>query len=136
MSDSDALFRISVVIGVIILIIPLLMMSMMWLTMGGMGMIGPIGASLLLGILPFLLALAIGYGGYRLVTREPTTDEAAADDTVDPVERLQERYANGELTEAELEQELERHLGSTSAPESVTEAPVDTSDQRGAELEQ
>ncbi|GGM31044.1 SHOCT domain-containing protein [Haloarcula argentinensis] len=103
----------------------------------------------LVGIILGLLSLAatigflaaVGYAVYWAVsnvfgqdeTTASTTDvsrtqvtratDAASDSETDPVERLSERYANGEITEAELEQRLEQALDGTSldgseAPES------------------
>ncbi|EMA23796.1 SHOCT domain-containing protein [Haloarcula argentinensis] len=103
----------------------------------------------LIGIILGLLSLAatigflaaVGYAVYWVVsnvfgqdeTTASTTDvsrtqvtratDAASDSETDPVERLSERYANGEITEAELEQRLEQALDGTSldgseAPES------------------
>ncbi|MHC3380120.1 SHOCT domain-containing protein [Haloarcula sp. H-GB5] len=103
----------------------------------------------LIGIILGLLSLAatigflaaVGYAVYWVVsnvfgqdeTTASTTDmsrtqvtratDAASDSETDPVERLSERYANGEITEAELEQRLEQALDGPSldgseAPES------------------
>jgi len=64
--------------------------------------------------------LAIGYSGYRFYRwmsadkSEPASQQPRQDTTpqqsVDPVERAKERYANGELSEAELERRLEYEL--------------------------
>ncbi|GGK70850.1 SHOCT domain-containing protein [Haloarcula sebkhae] len=103
----------------------------------------------LIGIILGLLSLAatigflaaVGYAVYWVVsnvfgqdeTTASTTDmsrtqvtratDAASDSETDPVERLSERYANGEITEAELERRLEQALDGPSldgsgAPES------------------
>ncbi|WP_253738987.1 SHOCT domain-containing protein [Halohasta salina] len=72
------------------------------------------GGSSVLIILPLFLALGIGYVGYKLVTAETEPDEASTEDTSDPIEWLQKRYTRGELTEAEFEQQLERHLDDDS----------------------
>ncbi|AEM56385.1 hypothetical protein HISP_03945 [Haloarcula hispanica N601] len=71
---------------------------------------------------------AIGYAVYWFASRLIGQDEATASttdvsqtqathtagapsaDETDPVERLSERYANGEITEAELERRLEQAL--------------------------
>jgi len=47
-------------------------------------------------------------------TRAADTASAPSADEIDPVERLSERYANGELTEAELERRLEQALDEPS----------------------
>jgi len=82
--------------------------------MGGMGMTG--GS----GLFPFVVfpltflavagLLALGYVGVRAVASagaDGQTDEAGERD---PIARLQRRYAEGELTEAEFERALEREL--------------------------
>lgn len=92
----------------------------------------------LLGLLFGLVSLAvtigflvaIGYAAYWLVSKAVGQDEAASTDVsqtrttdmadvtnadeTDPVKRLSERYANGELTEAELERQLEQALDEPS----------------------
>jgi len=75
---------------------------------------------------------AIGYAVYWFASRLIGNDEEAASATgvsqsrgadvadvsdaggTDPVDRLSERYANGEITEAELERRLERVLDDSS----------------------
>ncbi|EMA01091.1 Uncharacterized membrane protein [Haloarcula vallismortis] len=91
---------------------------------------------LLFGIISLAAAIgflaAIGYGVYWLVSKAVGQDETGASttevsqtrptdtaavtsaDETDPVERLSERYANGELTEAELERRLEQALDEPS----------------------
>lgn len=133
MPDTDMLLRIAVVVGLLILTIPLLIMSIMWFMMGGM--MGPMGGPAFLGILPLLLALGIGYAGYKLLTLDTERDEVSTEDTGDPVERLQERYARGDLTEAEFEQQLEHHLDDGRSPESIDQAPVDTTNPADTEFE-
>ena len=87
MADRNELRRAVILVGLLILILPLLMMSLIWSMMGGM--MGPMGGSAFLGILPLLLALGIGYAGYKFVTSAPKQDDVSTEDTSDPVERLQ-----------------------------------------------
>lgn len=88
--------------------------------------------SLTLGLLGFLWAvvttavtlLAVGgllYGGYRLLSwvRDTQSSPDSSSDEVptspaDRVERLKERYANGELSEDEFERRLDREFGGPS----------------------
>lgn len=132
MDDTDALLRILIVVGLAILIIPLLMMSFMWLM--GM-MMGPMGASTLLGVVPLLLALGIGYGGYRLLKRDAESDDTVSDSDSDPIEHLKEQYTSGELTEAEFEQKLDQQLDSSSPSEPISETSVDTKTDQNSEFE-
>lgn len=130
--DDNTLLRILIVIGLVILIVPLLMMSVMWLMMGGM--MGTMGSSLF-GIVPLLLALGIGYGGYRLLKRVSESDDAVSDSDTDPIERLQEQYTKGEISEAEFEQKLEQRLDDSSPSESSGEPSVGTTRERNSESE-
>lgn len=66
-----------------------------------------------------ILALLAGllYGGYRLYSwlgddsaSEPSMDTGYATQPENRVEDLQQRYASGDLSEAELERQLEREL--------------------------
>ncbi len=115
MSDEE-IPRWLIVLGVAVVAFPMLMMSLMLLVMGSMGgpMMGPAdpGGLQFFAVVPLAIALVVAYGGYRALQaegeREP--DESASE----PVERLRERYLAGELSEAEFERELERHL---DAPE-------------------
>lgn len=131
--DDNTLLRILIVIGLVILIVPLLMMSVMWLMMGGM--MGTMGTSSLFGILPLLLALGIGYGGYRLLKRDSESDDAVSESDTDPLERLQEQYTKGEITEAEFEQKLEQQLDDSSPSEPSGEPSVGTTRERNSEPE-
>lgn len=66
---------------------------------------------------------AIGYGGIKFLSwyfdfgdaptidDDTTSSEATDTEPVDPIERLKDRYANGNLSEAEFERQLERELG-------------------------
>ncbi|WP_058997149.1 SHOCT domain-containing protein [Haloarcula sp. CBA1127] len=98
----------------------------------------------LIGIILGLLSLAatigfivaIGYAVYWVVSEVFGQDEATASTTgasraqaahttgeaneTDPVDRLSERYANGEITEAELERRLEQALDGPSVDDSGT----------------
>ena len=132
MDDTDTLPRILIVVGLAVLIVPLLMMSFMWLM--GM-MMGPMGASTLLGVVPLLLALGIGYGGYRLLKRDAESDDTVSDGDSDPIERLKERYTNGELTEAEFEQKLGQQLDNGSRSEPTSESSGDTERDQNSEFE-
>lgn len=133
MADRDELRRAVILVGLLILILPLLMMSLMWSMMGGM--MSPMGGSAFLGILPLLLALGIGYAGYKFVTSAPKQDDVSTEDTSDPVERLQKRYTGGEITEAEFERQLEHYLADDSSPTSVDKSHVDTTDPSATEFE-
>ena len=133
MDDTDTLLRISIVVGLAVLIVPLLLMSFM-LLMGPM--MGPMGAPTLLGVVPLLLVLGIGYGGYRFLKRNAESDETVSDGDSDPIERLKERYTNGELTEAEFEQKLDQQLDSGSRSKPTSETPVDAERDQSSEFEQ
>ena len=133
MDDTDTLLRILIVVGLAILIIPLVMMSFMWLM--GM-MMGPMGASTLFGVVPLLLALGIGYGGYRFLKRDAESDDTVSDSDSDPVERLKEQYMNGELTEAKFEQKLDQQLDNGSQSKPTSETSVGTKRDKNSEFEQ
>ncbi|MFC7187228.1 SHOCT domain-containing protein [Halorubrum yunnanense] len=81
--------------------------------MGGAGM-GGMGAFAPLALLALVGLLALGYVGIRAIAT--ATEDASADGEVDddeeadPIARLQRRYTEGELTEAEFERALEREL--------------------------
>ncbi|ELZ46311.1 hypothetical protein C464_10868 [Halorubrum coriense DSM 10284] len=92
--------------------------------MAGPEMAGGMGGAM--GLVPFIAVLALaallvggvvgiwtlaGGSGERRSSKEPA--ETA-------VERLQRRYAEGELTESEFERALERELGSDGATETGT----------------
>jgi len=84
------------------------------------GMMGGMGAWMLVfpvfAILLFATLLVVGLVGARaLATRDENGVESDPEET--PVERLQRRYAEGELTEAAFERELERELEREEAEE-------------------
>lgn len=84
--------------------------------MGGMGgMAGPGIAWFLFILLPLAAMLVLAYVGVQALSANDETESHrrdaprdAADE--DPVERLQRRYMEGELSEAEFERALEREL--------------------------
>lgn len=62
-----------------------------------------------------LVPLAVGLAEYYESSAERTTDTTAeTDETADALERLRERYADGELSEEEFERRLERLLDTES----------------------
>jgi len=61
-----------------------------------------IGFPMIGGLVPLSVGLARWYGSSRATSGEETADE-----TEDALERLRERYARGDLTEAEFERRLE-----------------------------
>lgn len=132
MADTDTLLRSLILVGLFILIIPLLMMSFMMLM--GM-MMGPMGSPTIFGIVPLLLALGIGYGGYRLLKRDIETTNEVSDSDIDPIERLKEQYTNGEITESEFEQKLDQHLDNGSPSETTSETSVDATREHNSEFE-
>jgi len=75
-------------------------------------------AQILLGLLLPALVIAVAYLGWRVwrlfelyeSKLETETNSSNTKVDVDPIETLKERYAAGELTEAEFESELERRL--------------------------
>ena len=95
---------------------------------------------LILGLLSLAATIgflvAIGYAVYWVVSAVFGQDEATASTTgasraqathttgegneTDPVDRLSKRYANGEITEAELERRLEQALDGPSVDDSGT----------------
>jgi len=82
--------------------------------MGGAGMMG--GSGLFpfvffpLAFLAFAGLLALGYVGVRATASAGEDDRADEGAERDPIARLQRRYAEGELTEAEFERALDREL--------------------------
>ncbi|MDB2281656.1 Uncharacterized membrane protein [Halorubrum ezzemoulense] len=90
-------------------------------TAGGMGGMGGMGGATGLVSLVAVLAVAALLGasvvGVRALARDADGESKSdgADETA--VERLQRRYAEGELTEAEFERALERELGSDGTTE-------------------
>lgn len=87
-----------------------------------------IGFPMIGGLVPLAVGLAQWYEA------RTDGDDAETDETADALERLRERYAEGELTEAEFERRLERLLETESvetARRSVDRAE-ETGDERGA----
>ena len=85
--------------------------------MGG-GMMGGSGAFpfvFLFLLLAFAALLALGYVGIRAIAARGESDRidevVDGDEEADPIARIQRRYTEGELTEAEFERSLERELG-------------------------
>lgn len=133
MVDKKTLFRGILLISLLLLVLPLLMMAFMMLMMGGM--MGGMGGMRIFGFVPLLLVLVVIYGGYRLVQTDEETDETAADSGGNPVERLQEQYIEGEITEPEFERRLEQHYDSTDGSESTNGTSVETDKQYQSESE-
>ena len=89
---------------------------------GGTGMMGGAGMMAGSGLLPFVFfplaflafagLLALGYVGVRAVASAGEDGDDRVDEGAgrDPIARLQRRYAEGELTEAEFERALDREL--------------------------
>ncbi|TQQ80046.1 SHOCT domain-containing protein [Halonotius terrestris] len=78
------------------------------------------------GVLPAVMGLV------RYYERSAATDEpAATDERDDPVEALKDRYARGEIDDAEFERRLEELLGSAS-PATVEEARSTTAERESA----
>lgn len=122
-------------LGVVSLIVVLAAVRLVFgLLFGLVGLLfGIISLAATIGVLA-----AIGYAVYWLVSKAVGQDETAASttevsqtratdtaavtsaDETDPVERLSKRYANGELTEAELERRLEQALDEPSLDGSGT----------------
>ncbi|ELZ31742.1 hypothetical protein C472_16269 [Halorubrum tebenquichense DSM 14210] len=82
--------------------------------MAGSGMAGGMGGWLfafpLVALFTVSALLAVGLVGIKLLANETDDGPDASDPDETPVERLQRRYAAGELTEAEFERALEREL--------------------------
>ncbi|QKG93939.1 SHOCT domain-containing protein [Halorubrum salinarum] len=98
--------------------------------MGGMagGMGGWMLLFPLLALLTVAALLAVGVVGIRALANETDDGSTQNEPDEDPVERLQRRYAEGDLTEAEFERALERELeweetgGTGSSPTHETES--------------
>jgi uncharacterized membrane protein len=82
--------------------------------MGGAGMMGGMGVWMFVWPLLILVTvaalLAVGVLGIRALASQGDNGTTDAEPEESQVERLQRRYAEGELTESEFEQELEREL--------------------------
>ncbi|WP_234699201.1 SHOCT domain-containing protein [Halorubrum sp. LN27] len=81
---------------------------------GGAGMMGGMGVWMFVFPLLMLVTVAalaaVGVLGIRALASQGDDGSADAEPDESPVELLQRRYAEGELTEAEFERELEREL--------------------------
>jgi|APHM01.1.fsa_nt_gi Predicted membrane protein len=64
-----------------------------------------------------LVPLAVGLAEYYESSAERDDTATDTDETADALERLRERYAQGELTEAEFERRLERLVETESVEE-------------------
>ncbi|WP_198530049.1 SHOCT domain-containing protein [Halorubrum aethiopicum] len=89
--------------------------GMMGSGMMGGGMMGGSGFFLFpLTLFAFAALLAFGYVGVRAVAsggeEDQVDDGVDGEAELDPITRLQRRYTEGELTEAEFERALEREL--------------------------
>ena len=108
MTSDDSLVRTLLLVIVAILLLPLLtmaiMMPMMGVWGGGHMWNGTSGgwAWLLMGVVPLLVLLGIGYLLYSAVRR-------SSDEQPDPaIEELRSAYARGDLTEDEFEKRRKR----------------------------
>ncbi|MDS0222180.1 SHOCT domain-containing protein [Haloarcula sp. S1AR25-5A] len=121
-------------LGVVSLIVVLTVVSFVFeLVWGLIGLLfGIVSLAATIGVMA-----ALGYAVYWLASRAIGGDEETASatdvsqmqstggagvtstDETDPVERLSERYANGEITEAELERRLERTLDDQSTDDTT-----------------
>jgi uncharacterized membrane protein len=123
-------------LGVVSLIVVLTVVSFVFeLVWGLIGLLfGIVSLAATIGVF-----VALGYAVYWLASRVLSGDDETASatdvaqtrgtdaagvtgsDGTDPVERLSERYANGEITEAELERRLERVLDDPSTDDDTAE---------------
>lgn len=126
MAGTGRRLRIPAVVGLLALGILLLIISLVWSIMG---------FSTVSDILPLFLALGFGYIGYELLTSGEGQADESSEVGSDPIERLQKRYISGELTEAEFEQQLERHLDDGKPIESTDKSGVDSINPSEAEFE-
>lgn len=82
--------------------------------MAGSGMAGGMGGWMfafpILALFTVSALIAVGLVGIKLLASETDDGPDAGGSDETPVERLQRRYAAGELTEAEFERGLEREL--------------------------
>ncbi|WP_423997631.1 SHOCT domain-containing protein [Halorubrum trapanicum] len=97
--------------------------------MAGSGMAGGMGGWMvlfpLLALLTVAALLAVGVVGIRALASERDDGSEPSERDETPVERLQRRYAEGELTEAEFERALERELESEGADGIESESPTE-----------
>jgi len=128
--DTDSPLRTVMAVCLLIFTVPLLMMSLMMFLMGGA--MGPMGGSAFFAVPPLLLAIGVGYAGYTLL---PSDTDRGEESTDDPIERIQEQYTGGHLTEAELERQLERQLDEDGSVEPMDEPGADTTGTSETEFE-
>ncbi|WP_297888349.1 SHOCT domain-containing protein [uncultured Halorubrum sp.] len=88
--------------------------------MGGMG--GAMGLVPLVAVLALTALVVAGAVGIWRVAGDSDERSRSTEPTETAVERLQRRYAEGELTEAEFERALERELASDGTTEAGTVA--------------
>ncbi|GAA0721746.1 putative membrane protein [Halorubrum trapanicum] len=102
--------------------------------MAGSGMAGGMGGAMvvfpLVALLTVAALLVVGVVGIRALEDETGGGARPTETDEDPVERLQRRYAAGELTEAEFERALERELEGEGVDETGT-GPIAGSDPIG-----
>lgn len=77
-----------------------------------------------------LFAVAVLYGGYRVLSRVRGTDERPSDERTDRIARLKRRYASGDLTQEEFEHRVEQELDRSTGFE------ADVSSSAGRDREQ
>lgn len=98
--------------------------------MAGTGMAGGTGGWMflfpLLALLTVAALLAVGVVGIRSLANETDDGSTRSEPDEDPIERLQRRYAEGELTEAEFERALERELEREGTDGLETGSPAET----------
>ncbi|WP_434522113.1 SHOCT domain-containing protein [Halorubrum sp. AS12] len=98
--------------------------------MAGSGMAGGMGGWMfafpLVALLTVAALLAVSVVGIRALTAETDDGSTQSEPDETPVERLQRRYAEGELTEAEFERALERELESEETDGGETGSPAET----------
>ncbi len=112
MADDNTLLRIVLLVVALAVLVPLLMMAVAWPMMGMWGgghmwnggtWNGPTGTGMwLIGWLPLLLLLVVGYLVYKAAARSARTEEDPA------LEELRLAYARGDLSDEEFEQRRER----------------------------
>jgi uncharacterized membrane protein len=112
-------------IGFNVVAVAPLMGGMAGAGMGG-GMGGWMFAFPLLALLTVATLLAVGVVGIRALANETDDGSTQSEPDEDPVERLQRRYAEGELTEEEFERALERELEREERDGIETVSPEET----------
>ena len=94
--------------------------------MAGSGMGGWMFVFPLLALLTVAALLVVGVVGMRALADETDDGSEASEPEETPVERLQRRYAAGELTEAEFERALERELEREGTDGIEPDSPAET----------